>query len=63
MPQPVLEPCDCNDGSVWCNFLHAIDDPGRLSLRYFGLMGLRTFEGAPRPALDLWKSVRGSATR
>ncbi|HEV3456453.1 MAG TPA: hypothetical protein VHG32_07820 [Thermoanaerobaculia bacterium] len=57
MPETALEPCDCQDGSVWCQLMQILDQPGRDSLRFFGTMGLRAFDGTPRPALDLWTAA------
>jgi hypothetical protein len=57
MPETALEPCDCQDGSVWCQLMQILDQPGRDSLRFFGTMGLRAFDGTPGPALQLWTAA------
>jgi hypothetical protein len=54
MPAPVAAPCDCADDSVWCQFLQALDAPARDTLRGDATMGMRAFDGTPRPAYELW---------
>jgi hypothetical protein len=49
LPSATTGPCDCQDGSVWCYFLRALDETSRNALRGFGTMGLREFDGTPRP--------------
>ena len=59
MPAAVLAPCECQDASEWCSFLRALDRDGRNGIRFFGTMGLRDFDGTPRPALADWKAAPG----
>lgn len=57
MPASVLAPCDCQDESDACRFLRSLDEDGRDGIRFFGAMGLREFDGTPRPALSDWKAA------
>ena len=59
LPSPLLTTCNCPDDSIWCHFLGILDDTGRNTLRGDGGMGMRTYDGAPRPAHNLWVHAVG----
>jgi hypothetical protein len=51
-----LVPCRCTDPNRFCDFLNSLaNDDERMGFRYFGLMGLRDYDGTPQPALDSWR--------
>ncbi len=54
--------CGCTDTTVWCNFLQMLDAGAQSGLRFFSPMGLREFDGTPRPARADWTAaVQGAA--
>ena len=60
-----LVPCRCTDSNAFCGFLNGLaNDTERMGLRYFGLMGLRDYDGTPQPALASWRrAVLGANER
>jgi hypothetical protein len=60
MPFSALAPCRCTETTVFCDLLTKIGDAA-LSVRFFGLMALRDYDGEPTPALARWRSAVASA--
>lgn len=59
IPQRFALPCHCDDDDPWCAFLNAQSESERLLGRFFATIGLRRFDGTPRPAMIEWhRAVR-----
>jgi len=62
--------CGCHQSAAWCSVRDLFRGPpptgtvdtqleGELRMKVFGAMGLRTYDGAPKPALyDRWEKAR-----
>jgi hypothetical protein len=51
-----LSPCTCTDSSPVCTFLNTMGS-GSDGIRYFGVQGLRDFDGTPHAALADWQAA------
>ena len=61
----LMTDCPCSFDATWCAVLDAFrgDDPatedtGELALKAFGTMGLRAYDGTPKPLLATWNAAR-----
>jgi hypothetical protein len=60
IPPQFSEPCRCEEDEAWCDFLNALGDYALL-YRFFATMGLRDYDGSPRPALEPWAAAVSAA--
>ncbi|GMR22994.1 MAG: hypothetical protein BMS9Abin37_1383 [Acidobacteriota bacterium] len=61
IPQDFSQPCRCEVEHPWCDFLNSQSESDRLIGRFFSTIGLRTYQGTPRPALADWqRAVRAA---
>ena len=56
LPQSVSGSCICTN-SKWCSLLDGLDPIEDVTLRFFGSMGLRDYNGDPRPGLQAWQNA------
>ena len=68
--EPLMTDCGCHQSAAWCSVRELFRGPpptgsvdtqleGELRMKVFGAMGLRTYEGAPKPGVyDRWEKAR-----
>lgn len=68
--EPLMTDCGCHQSAAWCSVRDLFRGPpptgsvdtqlqGELRMKVFGAMGLRTYEGAPKPGVyDRWEKAR-----
>ncbi len=65
LPATVSPYCVCDDPEEpWCDFVNQVAstaDPTAFSLRFFAMMGLRDYDGAPRPSRAAWAAAVAAA--
>jgi len=66
IPSQVSESCDCAaEDQGWCDAVGVFNEVfgafnGEIIFKYWGTMGLRTYEGEEKPALmERWRALRG----